>query len=611
MDRVAVAVDILRTHGPMSEDELVDRVIGAGAAVSDRQEFMFELTEGPLEFWGLDLVGLVEHVLPGRVFTHRLTATERAGGFISAAPDLGVLLYSAFENDVVALAGGGQLEAITDYVDDSLEFRLVGPSGWLDAHPPGVVLGFRWDAGVVSVAPVDLASDADVLAPLVARAYRDDADDDGVAYAEILMSRVAVLHPEAFSVPRPPVDELLAAAGLKRSGDAVAPVGFDWEALAQTRRDRYAKELAERAGLDEIDGRLLSDLAVGLTRAWRADGAIAELDAEIVERVAVAFTSPYATDAFLSRAEGPLSIGSSEEVVARLDALADQALAYLPRRRPAGALMAKARVAERRGDALSHERFVKQALAADDDFDMALEDAAIIASERGDARRMRALLDQLESEDGVATAVSVRFSEPGPLAAGRNDPCGCGSGRKYKDCCARFYGHDLAERVAWLWEKANAYIRRDVRFGALWDLAVTSVGMDPDEEDPESGVDEAVASTLDHMALADLVLFEGDGLVRFVEERGALLPTDELALCREWAKARHRLWRIGGVAGDALVLEDAATGEELTVEVGGQPEIFDIGAHILAVVVPVPGGRRQLWGTGIGVPPAMSRTSSN
>ena len=206
---------------------------------------------------------------------------------------------------MVALAGGGQLEAITDYVDDSLEFRLVGPSGWLDAHPPGVVLGFRWDEGVVSVAPVDLASDADVLAPLVARAYQDDADDDGVAYAEIIIGRVAVQHPDAFSVPRPPVDELLAAAGLERSGDAVAPVGFDWEALAQTRRDRHAKELAERAGLDEIDGRLLSDLAVGLTRAWRADGAIAELDAEIVERVAVAFTSPYATDAFLSRAEGP------------------------------------------------------------------------------------------------------------------------------------------------------------------------------------------------------------------------------------------------------------------------------------------------------------------
>ena len=168
----------------------------------------------------------------------------------------------------------------------------------------------------------------------------------------------------------------------------------------------------------------------------------------------------------------------------------------------------------------------------------------------------------------------------------------------------RFYGHDLAERVAWLWEKANAYIRRDVRFGALWDLAVTSVGMDPDEEDPESGVDEAVASTLDHMALADLVLFEGDGLVRFVEERGALLPTDELALCREWAKARHRLWRIGGVAGDALVLEQTTRrlARSSRLRLAASPNCSTSAAHILAVVVPVPGEHRQLWGNGILVP---------
>ena len=37
--------------------------------------------------------------------------------------------------------------------------------------------------------------------------------------------------------------------------------------------------------------------------------------------------------------------------------------------------------------------------------------------------------------NGVKEDVRIYFKEPKPITAGRNEPCPCGSGKKYKKCC--------------------------------------------------------------------------------------------------------------------------------------------------------------------------------
>jgi len=41
----------------------------------------------------------------------------------------------------------------------------------------------------------------------------------------------------------------------------------------------------------------------------------------------------------------------------------------------------------------------------------------------------------------------------------RNDPCPCGSGRKYKACHLGNERHDLVDRSSWLYDKVSRYIR--------------------------------------------------------------------------------------------------------------------------------------------------------
>jgi len=43
-------------------------------------------------------------------------------------------------------------------------------------------------------------------------------------------------------------------------------------------------------------------------------------------------------------------------------------------------------------------------------------------------------------EPSLDSVFGARSSEPQPVQTGRNDPCPCGSGRKFKACCGKASG---------------------------------------------------------------------------------------------------------------------------------------------------------------------------
>jgi hypothetical protein len=71
---------------------------------------------------------------------------------------------------------------------------------------------------------------------------------------------------------------------------------------------------------------------------------------------------------------------------------------------------------------------------------------------------------------------------PARIAVGRNEPCPCGSGRKYKDCCLRRTTVSLRQRSDWLLHKLWTFVLRPHRQQHVLGLAV-ALSHDEDEVD--------------------------------------------------------------------------------------------------------------------------------
>lgn len=157
----------------------------------------------------------------------------------------------------------------------------------------------------------------------------------------------------------------------------------------------------------------------------------------------------------------------------------------------------------------------------------------------------------------MVEAVVARTGERG----GRNDPCWCGSGRKYKHChLGAEETPPLPDRVGWLCRKAVDFLERrgdQAQDDVFWIALARSV--DPD--DPDS-----VAAAYNDPIVMDLALTEGGWFERFLDERGPLLPADELALALSWAAVDRSVYEVQAVRpGEGLDVRDRRTGDRLAV----------------------------------------------
>ena len=103
---------------------------------------------------------------------------------------------------------------------------------------------------------------------------------------------------------------------------------------------------------------------------------------------------------------------------------------------------------------------------------------------RGNWARAWELADSIRT-DPVAEPMlpsldSLRRPASGAGQVGRNRPCPCGSGRKYKSCCLekdqQAVPHPLAERVAALYAMIATYAQRGPRRPAMDRMLACAVG---------------------------------------------------------------------------------------------------------------------------------------
>jgi hypothetical protein len=155
------------------------------------------------------------------------------------------------------------------------------------------------------------------------------------------------------------------------------------------------------------------------------------------------------------------------------------------------------------------------------------------------------------------------------MTAGRNDPCPCGSGKKYKRCClpadeqaSRPPGqdwHDLDQRIS---NNIGQWAKR--RFGAVWETCADDYPID--FEDREEHIPLFFA-----WATCERKIEGRPAASWYLEERGRHLMARE----RDWLEAQLRswlsIWEVLEVdPGKSIRLKDLLTGEERMVsEVSG------------------------------------------
>ena len=536
-------------EGPVAVDDVMDRLASSGHVV-DRDDLIDALVDRLGIWWVGDHLLRDEHVLPGRSLTHKLNAEEIGGGFVGIDPDLHLLTLdesASFES------------ALGTFVDESRARStvLVGPAGCFDSLTSGDVITVRWAGhGLLDIARIEQLTDGDLEVGILRATFEQQRDDGAVAMLLDVLVSACRSDGTAFATA-PPLTELLSRANLSVRGDEVADRSFDWAAYADERHQDYVQWLAEHFDVDLAEAEHLATLAVGSLWDDPADEGVD------LQACAAALRDPGATAAFLEP-----KTSRRPATVQNLRALADATIAATGREPAAGAHLVLARVAELEGDALRHAHEVDATLRVDPAFWPAFDDAAWIQADRGDVRGAAALLEKVVDDDHPRLLVLDLYSAPGPMTAGRNESCPCGSGRKHKLCCGRTNGYRLVDRAPLLFEKAMWFASRpaqddDVR--AMIDEAL--VGTDVDLADfPQDLFDRDPVVT-------DVALFAAGLISRFRDERGVMLPADERKLLDDWVDAKMRILRVERWEDPAaLAVTDLVTGEELVVGHHGTDE---------------------------------------
>jgi hypothetical protein len=156
-------------------------------------------------------------------------------------------------------------------------------------------------------------------------------------------------------------------------------------------------------------------------------------------------------------------------------------------------------------------------------------------------------------DDGIAVPLLRpldRLREPasGTERAGRNQPCPCGSGRKYKACCRvkdmEGGTHPLTLRAPALYAMLATYAQRAQGRRVVDRIVAGAIGA------PQAA-----------MLALDLAIFDGGLAGRFLSSRGHLLRPDERELLEDWVTRSVDVYEVTRVnRGSELTLRSMAGG---------------------------------------------------
>ena len=571
-EQVALALDILAA-GAITIDDLRTGLAARGVfAHSDKIER--SLVVRP-EVYPLEEGRLVPFLalLDGTVLTHRVSAEEIEAGVLDPRPDLVPFDYLAMDD--VPFVGGGLVRSMhaRQRGADGLE-GLHGPPGWLAALAPGDTLGLRYVDGGLDLDLTPVVDDADARALLQATAWRcarradeEDREFPGVDLTEVVLLSL-IEQPGLFDRPLAPLSDLLDDSGLEIDGSSVGVPGTPWHGepswLTDDQRAAYRTWQGALAAhrRDELpEAPLLAALCDGLR------GVVGDLAAYDVA------TEPE---------REPL-------VVAMQEAVTGKALAV--------PLYLRARVAEARGDVLAMSTLLEACLEADPDAAYAAAELAELRAVAGDAAEAQRLFTLGGVERDAIEVKALRpFLSPPAGQTGRNRPCPCGSGRKYKLCHGRTALHPMPDRANWLLVKVVGYLHRGHNRERLLHWARLMSGEDQSSR-------ETVELAMHDATTWDFAIFDGGVLEDFLTLYRPLLPPDEAQLAEAWLTTDRRLLEVTEVAPmRGLTCRDLVTGESLELRDRTLSRSAETKDLLLGRPLDYGDGVLQLWNNPVSIP---------
>ncbi|WP_346765360.1 SEC-C domain-containing protein [Rhodococcus sp. 105337] len=578
------ALEVLRMNGPLATEELAEHLEDAGLGQADALvQDLEELPPHPLVLSLPDgRFAALDALFEGRVFTHRLSADEITRDLIAVDDVEPLLLLVSEDDDFELVAVDEQRDRLAErgvtYDDPLPPEVLLFPRGTFAGRSPGDLVALTAGGGRLSLVPV--VADPTPVPALLAVLGRRSADGAAASLDDELLQVLADT-PSAFTEPAPPLTEAIEAAGLERSGDLVAPEGFDFEGyISRTMFDEYADQLG--IPVDAVPGVALF--------ASLVDAIDSGDDADLEERFAEGKSGLFAVLADPEIAETVLDELIGEEFApASIEQAALWLLDHAPRRSAAAAYWFAARAAEADGRITDAERLYEKSADEGGEFDLALFDLARYASDRGDAVRGLSLLSRIPGGDEHPLYDVLQHFQPVERPGlGRNDRCWCGSGRKYKVCHLGKADHPLSERAEWLYVKATMHALDPSWADERVALAEARAGY---------GDDDAVADAVHDPLVDDVLLHEAGAFADFVERRGVLLPEDEAELARRWTGVARSVFEVLDVRpGEGMALRDVRSDTVTEVHVPTITGELPAGTLLCARVLPagelhvMPGG---------------------
>jgi len=615
----------------MTVDELSDVLVADGVDLGSHPE---DMLEEALEEDGELVLPLVDGrwawlpgLLDGRVFTHRLNALEAGHDLIAFGPDLAVVGMLTESQTYQLLTDGSPVADVSPLLDGEVLTERGVPTSAIEGDgallfepgrfaglgvAAGDLVGLRVTAGGFELSAVETLSTSDVAAALTAGF---DERDDQPEMLDVAIWTLCADDQGLFREPLAPLSELLDAGGLVQEGDYIARPGFDFVAW---RMERRIEEIQSRHEL--TDDEALAVLAtVGLYEQTR-EFAGAYIDAMDHEDDALAgpVDQPTTDSASAGGEPGPdrESDTDRQTVRATLEFLAEPAVAAavlaeigsvddrgaaalglfaesVEPMAPRGARPAlrwlRAIAHERLGDVERAEQTYQAAESLDPSWPLTLMSLARYAGDRGDAHRALALLRRAGVPQDDELVQQMEQFQPTPRPdIGRNHPCWCGSGRKYKVCHLHREQLPLAERAAWLYQKAGA----DLLDGAFAPLFIETAQTRSRHWDSPDALLRAMRDAI----VADAVLFEGGAFDEFVRTRGSLLPADEFLLAQQWLLLERSVHEVVSVRrGHGMTMRDVRTGDVHDVRERTASKQVKVGELYCGRVVPA-GDTAQIFG---------------
>ncbi len=606
LDAISTLAEVLTQHGPLRKDEITQHLRDRGIA-DPESAWQWNLLEMDCPARQLvdDRWVWLPAVLAGRVFTHRLSAEESTHDVLTVTPDLSPITTLCEHAQYQRLADGSSARVVlAGYDDELLDERnipgqAIDPAGALLLQPgtfaalgvgDGDTVGVRLTTDGLVLERVDVIAQHTAGEGLAATLGADEP-----TYVDEAVWTACVTELALFTDPLPPLSDIVEDYGLAHRGEWLAPSGFDF---GRWQFERRCELLGDRHGLDADDALVLASLielydkalllieaddAAGVDEGLAtlpADGSIGvtgELGAQLVD--------PLMAELLVAE-----TVGADRGGAAALGLFAEAMESRVPRAARVPWRWLRAVALERIGDIEEAERELLAAESMDPDWPLPLIDLARIASDRGDVERGLGLLRRAGAGPDhplVALLRAHRVEPRGDL--GRNEPCWCGSGRKYKKCHLGREQLTLAQRANWLYEKAAQH----AAFSG-WRELLAEVGYERyrHTHDLAEALDAGMADPL----VMDVVLFEGGAFAEFLQVRGSLLPDDERLLAEQWLLVDRSVFEVERVnRGESLTVRDVRNGDVHEVRERTAIRQLKAGQLICARVVPA-GDSMQFFG---------------